>query len=143
MTATTTTATTPDYDEIVRVVQLYIDGFNDGDIAKFKEAFHEDAWIFFTDAEGALYNNLLTNCFEDWAAEGRVNKANKTPVIVGRVISVTQAGDVASVLLGYDNTADPSDSWVDFHSLLRIDGVWKITNKTATHHSRAAWAGAE
>ena len=25
----TTTATTPDYDEIVRVVQLYIDGFND------------------------------------------------------------------------------------------------------------------
>jgi len=41
MTATTT-ATAPDYDEIVRVVQLYLDGFN-GDIAKFKEAFHEDA----------------------------------------------------------------------------------------------------
>ena len=45
-TTTTTTATTPDYDEIVRVVQLYIDGFK-GDVDKFKEAFHEDAWIFF------------------------------------------------------------------------------------------------
>jgi hypothetical protein len=139
MTATTTTATTPDYDEIVRVVQLYIDGFNDGDIAKFKEAFHEDAWIFYTDAEGALYKNLLTNCFEEWAAEGRANKIH----IVGRVISVTQAGDAAGVLLGYDNTADMSDSWVDFHSLLRIDSVWKIMNKTATHHSRAGWVGAE
>ena len=32
--------TAPDRDQIVRVVQLYIDGFNDGDIAKFREAFH-------------------------------------------------------------------------------------------------------
>jgi Putative lumazine-binding len=41
------TATATDYDEIVRVVQLYIDGFNDCDIEKFKQAFHENAWIFF------------------------------------------------------------------------------------------------
>ena len=136
MTTTTTTATTPDYDEIVRVVQLYIDGFNDGDIAKFKEAFHENAWIFFTDAEGALYKALLADCFEEWAAPPREH-------IVGRVISVTQAGDVASVLLGFDNATDRSSSWVDIHSLLRLDGVWKIMNKTATHSSRAAWARAE
>jgi hypothetical protein len=36
----------PDHDNIVRVVQLYIDGFNDCDVEKFKRAFHEDAWIF-------------------------------------------------------------------------------------------------
>ena len=34
------------YDEIVRVAQLYVDGFNDNDVSKFREAFHEDAWIF-------------------------------------------------------------------------------------------------
>ena len=28
----------------------------------------------------------------------------------------------------------------DFHTLLRIDGRWKITNKTATHATRAGWA---
>jgi len=39
----------PDYDEIVRVVHLYSDAFGAGDINMFKEAFHEDAWIFFTD----------------------------------------------------------------------------------------------
>jgi hypothetical protein len=135
MTATTRPATTPDYDEIVRTVQLYIDGFNDCDIAKFKEAFHEDAWIFFTDAKGVLHRDLLTNRFEEWATPPAANYA-------GRIISVTQAGDVANVLLGCDYVPDLPDSWVDFHNLLRIDGVWKITNKTATHSSRAAWAGA-
>ena len=132
-TATTTTATTPDYDEIVRVVQLYLDGWK-GDVYKFKEAFHEDAWIFYTDADGVLNKGLLTDRFERWAAANRH--------IEGRVIAVTQAGDVASVLLGYDNTTDPSASFVDIHTLLRINGVWKITNKTATHSSRAAWAKA-
>jgi hypothetical protein len=130
------TATATDYDEIVRVVQLYIDGFNDCDVEKFKEAFHEKAWIFFTDAEGSLHKGLLTDRFEGWAAPPKAS-------IVGRFISVTQAGDVAGVLLGFDNAADMAKSWVDFHSLLRIDGIWKIMNKTATHSSRAAWAGAE
>ena len=40
------TAGTDDSDEIVRVAQLYVDGFNDNDVSKFREAFHEDAWIF-------------------------------------------------------------------------------------------------
>jgi hypothetical protein len=35
------TARTDDYDEIVRVMQLYIDGFNDNEISKFEEAFDE------------------------------------------------------------------------------------------------------
>jgi hypothetical protein len=39
-------------DETVRVVRLSSDAFGAGDINMFKEAFHEDAWIFFTDAEG-------------------------------------------------------------------------------------------
>ena len=133
MTATTTSATTPDYDEIVRVVQLYIDGFNDGDSTKFHEAFYADAWMFYTDADGVLHRYRLTDCFEDWATP-------PLATIVGRIISVTQAGDVATVLLGFDDAADLADSWVDVHSLLRIDGAWKIMNKTATHCRRAGWA---
>jgi hypothetical protein len=134
-TATTTTAaTTPDYDDIIRVVQLYLDGWR-GALAILKEAFHEDAWIFFTDADGNLHKDLLTDLFERWAASGRH--------IEGRFLSVTQAGDVASVLLGFDDRGDSSGSWVDLLALLRINGVWKITNKTATHPSRAAWAKAK
>ena len=131
----TDAGTAPDHDEIVRVVQLYIDGFNDRDIGKFREAFHEDAWIFYTDADGVLGKALIADRFEAWVSGEHE--------IVGRIISVRQAGDVANVLLGFDNALDPSSSWVDFHSLLRLDGTWKITNKTATHSSRAAWAAPE
>jgi hypothetical protein len=53
---------------------------------------------------------------------------------VGRFISVTQVGDAAAVQLGFDS--EDSSGWIDFHSLLRVNGVWKITNKTATHSSR-------
>jgi hypothetical protein len=35
-------------------MQLYVDGFNDNDVEIFKEAFHEDAWIFYVDADGKL-----------------------------------------------------------------------------------------
>jgi hypothetical protein len=125
------TATAPDYDAIVRVVQLYVDGFNH-DIAMLKEAFHEDAWIFFTHANGTLERGRIWDDLEGWVA-GK----NR---IVGHIIAVTQAGDVASVLLRFVNG---KSTWIDFLSLLRIDDVWKITNKTATHASRAAWAGAE
>ena len=123
----------PDRDAIVRVVQLYVDGFNDCDVDKFIQAFHEDAWIFFTHRDGTLYKGLIADSFEEWATPPAQR-------IVGRVISVTQAGEIASVLLGFDNADDLFDGWVDLHTLLRIDGTWKIMNKTATHCSRAAWA---
>jgi ketosteroid isomerase-like protein len=129
------TPAAPDHDEIVRVVQLYVDGFNDCDPDKLRTAFHEDAWIFYTDADGALHRNLISESFEEWASP-------PSDSITARIISVTQAGDVASVLLGFDRVDEgPDASWVDIHALLRIDGAWRITNKTATHNSRAAWAG--
>ena len=123
------TARTDDYDEIVRVMQLYIDGFNDNDVGKFKEAFHEDAWIFFIEAEGTLHKSPISEYFENWA---------KPPSsgVVGRYFSVTQVGDVASVQVSFDRKSDKSSGWIDFHNLVRINGVWKITNKTATHSSR-------
>jgi hypothetical protein len=119
-----------DYEEIVRVVHLYTDGFGTGSVDGFKEAFHENAWIFFTDADGNFFRYLISDCLDEWAAPPKAH-------IDGRIISVTQAGDVANVVLGYDDVNDPSNCWVDLHNLIRVDGVWKITNKTATHKSRA------
>ena len=120
------TARTDDYDEIVRVVQLYIDGFNDNEVSKFREAFDEDAWIFYIDADGALHKNLISESFEEWATP-------PSGGVVGRFISVTQVGDAAAVQLSFDSD---KNGWIDFHNLLRINGVWKITNKTATHSNR-------
>jgi hypothetical protein len=125
----TMTAKTDHYDDIVKTVQLYIDGFNENDAGKFRQAFEKDAWIFYIDAAGVLHKNLISDSFERWAAR-------PSPSVVGRFISVTQVGDAASVHLSFDSVTDPANSWIDFHNLLRINGVWKITNKTATHSSR-------
>ena len=76
--------------------------------------------------------DLISDRFARWAASQRP--------VRGRVIQVTQAGEVASVLLGFDNTETPADSWVDVLALLKLDGRWQITHKSAVHSTRAAWA---
>jgi len=72
---------------------------------------------------------LISESFEKWATLPSWG-------VVGRFISVTQVGDAAAVQLSIDRASDKSSGWIDFHNLLRINGVWKITNKTATHSSR-------
>jgi hypothetical protein len=87
----------------------------------------------FTEADGTLVKEKIWDCLERWATPPKLD-------VVGRIISVTQAGDVANVVLGFDIVCHLDDSWVDLHNLIRVDGVWKITNKTATHTSRSAGA---
>jgi hypothetical protein len=91
-------ARTDDYDAIVRVVQLYVDAFNENDISKLREAFHEDAWIFYIDADGTLHKNLISESFERWASPPSWG-------VVGRFISVTQVGDAATVIPAIDTMA--------------------------------------
>jgi len=131
MTDVTVVGDAPEIDEIKRVVQLYVDGFQGG-IEKLQEAFHKDAWIFALDADGALATDLISDRFERWANSQRAVKS--------RFIAITQAGEVASVLLGFDNSENLEDSWVDVIALLKVQGTWKITNKSAAHSTRAAWA---
>ena len=128
------TTRTNDYDEIVRVVQLYLDAYNENDLSKLKEAFDENAWIYFIDASGTLHKGRMCERFEASLLSNGLRKFLGD--VVGRVISVTQVGDAASVQLSFDSASDQSAGWIDFHNLLRINGVWKITNKTATHSSR-------
>ncbi|AQU84343.1 MULTISPECIES: nuclear transport factor 2 family protein [unclassified Halomonas] len=121
----------PEIDEIKRVVQLYVDGFQGG-MEKLQQAFHKDAWIFALDADGVLATDLISDRFERWANSQRAVKS--------RFIAIIQAGEVASVLLGFDNSENLEDSWVDVIALLKVQGSWKITNKSAVHSTRAAWA---
>lgn len=131
MADTTVVGDAPEINEIKRVVQLYVDGFQ-GSRNKLEEAFHKDAWIFALDADGALATDLISDRFERWATSQRL--------VNSRFIAITQAGEVASVLLGFDNSENLEDSWVDVIALLKIQGTWKITNKSAAHSTRAAWA---
>jgi Putative lumazine-binding len=116
-----------DEADIRRAVQMYADGFGSGETRLFEQAFHEEAWIFYTQADGTLgAERLKPRSFDVWAA---------FPEATIRILSVTRYGDVANVSLVFDGGTE--GTWLDLHNLLKIDGVWKITNKTATHISRA------
>lgn len=115
-----------DYDAIRSVVQLCLDGEAKGDVAKLKEAFHEDARMF-GHLGGTRYDVPIQSLF-DMAAEGPADTGNYQ----ARILSVTQVGDAATAIAaedGYWGTV----SFVDFFSLCRIDGTWKIVNKTFAH----------
>jgi Putative lumazine-binding len=122
----------PDRDEILRVVRLYTDGFGARNPALFREAFHPSARISYITPDGQLHEGLIADGIDGWA--------NWSIHVTGRILAVVQAGDVATVVLGFDADTGCADCWVDIHSLLRVDGTWKIMNKTATHASRADWA---
>jgi ketosteroid isomerase-like protein len=123
----TMSITTAEYDKIVTACRLYIDGFNERDTEKFKQAFHDDAWMFWTNENGVLRAIPLgAKVFEDWAKPG-----GKHDPVQLRVLSVAQMGDAAGVALAF------GEDWLDYHSLVRVGGKWKIANKTATHSRRS------
>jgi hypothetical protein len=127
--------TAPDYDEIVRFIETgYINAFHAGDFPKLRRLFHEDSWYFFTTRDGTLESGA----FDDDEVRGWAGSEQEWE---HTILSVTQAGDVASVMLEMHSKTDPGSAWVDIHALLRIDGEWYDMNKTATHASRAGWAG--
>lgn len=116
-----------DYDEIVRVVGLYMTGASKGDVGALKEAFDDDARMY-GEAGGHRYDMPITQFIEmASSAPGDVDGSYR-----GRVVSVQQVGDAATAVVaedGYWGTA----SFVDFFALNRIDGTWKIVNKTFAH----------
>ena len=115
-----------DYDEIVRVLVLCLEGEAKGDAGLLKEAFHADARMF-GGVAGERYDMPITEFFEVAEAEPADTGSHR-----GRVLSVHQVGDAANAVVaedGYWGTL----SFIDFFTLNRIAGGWKIVNKTFVH----------
>jgi hypothetical protein len=130
----------PERDEIIRVVHLYTDGFGAHRPEMFEEAFHQSARIYWTDADGTFKEQLILPP-DRYDPDNPDQWPNQPWHVSARIVPVIQAGDVANVVLGFDVNNDPELSWLDIHPLLRVDDTWKVMNKTATHASRADWAG--
>jgi Putative lumazine-binding len=115
-----------DYDAIRRVVQLCLDGEATGDVEKLREAFHEDARMFGSLA-GERYDGPISTLM-DLAASSPADTGRSR----SRVLSVHQTGDAALAIVaeeGYWGTV----SFIDYLSLSRISGSWKIVNKLFAH----------
>ena len=115
-----------DYDAILQVVQLCLDGEATGDEAKLREAFHDDARMFGS-LGGERYDVPISALMEMSAASPA-----DTGQYRSRIISVHQTGDAALAIVaeeGYWGTV----SFIDYLSLSRIGGSWKIVSKLFAH----------
>ena len=119
--------TAQDTDQITRTVDLYVQGVGDGDAAKLREAFHPDSRMWGSLA-GERYDIPIAEMiamFDGKPAD--VEGSYKTEVTL-----VEQTDDVASAVLAEEGFWG-SVSFINFFSLARIDGTWKIVNKTFVH----------
>ncbi len=103
-----------DYEEIRRVVQMYVDGCAQGSGERMKPAFAESATI-----NGAPIQVL----FDDVTKTGPTNS-------VGRIDVLEVIGNIAVarvILTGYHGS-----DYVDYHTLLKTESGWNIMAKVFT-----------
>ena len=113
--------------EITRAVDLYVEGVRDGDAAKLREAFHPQAWMF-----GSVAGTRDDEPIGELIALVEEHPADVDGSFRTRVVSVEQVSDAAFVVLeeeGFWGTL----SMTDVFTLVQIDGVWRIANKTFAH----------
>jgi hypothetical protein len=115
-----------DLDAIGKVVQLYIDGAG-GDVAKLREAFHPDARMY--GHIGEVEHAIPITGFFDMVAHSKSSLAG--PRYKARIVSIDVVGDAGVAVLAEEDYF--GCDFVDFFSVARIDGRWKIVNKTYTH----------
>ena len=103
-------------------IEHYMQGHATGDGAHFRLAFHPDSKLFFT-REGKLAS---------WTSEEYIGRAKGTPAAdeaqrKRRIDFVDITGDAAAAKLTLEY---PEVTFTDYLSLLKVDGEWKIVNKT-------------
>lgn len=120
-------ATAQDTEQITRAVDLYVEGVREGDAAKLREAFHPSARMW-----GSLMGQRYDVPISEMIAMFDGKPCDVDGSYKAEVTSVDQTEDTASATLaeeGFWGTV----SFVDFFALARIDGEWKIVNKTFVH----------
>ena len=116
-----------DFDEISQVMKTLLEGESAGDVEKLRSVFHPHARMF-GQAEGQRYDLPISEYFE-FAASAPANSEGNYRA---RVLSVQQTGD-AAIVVAVEENCWGSVSFIDYFSLSRIAGDWKIVNKTFAH----------
>ncbi len=119
--AETSMPATDDEQAIRAVVQLYFDGIIKYDEQSLRKAFHADANVIGTTKEGAAD----WEPFQEWVVYTRGDAPDPTGR-ENRIVSIDITGNAAVAKTDLDW---PHVHYVDYLSLLKIDGEWQIVNK--------------
>lgn len=113
---------------IEKAVILYIDGATKSDNTLVKQAFDARARLFGGMMDGTRLDIDMPACLAVLENKPMNNKGTYR----ARIVSMQQFGPSAAVVLAEEGCWGDI-SFVDLLSLSKIDGAWKIVNKTFTH----------
>jgi hypothetical protein len=112
------------HEEVRQVVELAMKGSAEGNVADLSKAFHEKAQMF-GEVFGVRYDEPIESFFELC----KKNRLDKGGNYRSRIVSITRVGGAAMAMVAEDGCWG-SASFVDFFTVTKIAGAWKITNKT-------------
>jgi hypothetical protein len=103
-------------------LENYLKGHATGDGEYFKKAFHPEAKLFWY-REGKLMTRTSTEYIAGASGKPAPDEAQRKRWIES--IKITGNAGIGVIVLDY-----PTTKFVDYMSLLKVDGEWKIINKT-------------
>jgi hypothetical protein len=110
-----------DYEDVIAVVDGYIQGLKHGSVDQLRESFHADGIMYGHGPDGLLggsIDNLYTF----------VEHYGKAPDIAVRLDVLDMTPTTAVVKVTMEKDAAGAD-YTDYHSLIKIDGQWKVVAK--------------
>jgi len=112
-------------DDIRATLSDYFDGIYNGSEDKLRSAFHPNAHIYAA-TDGALIDYTL-DAFVD-RVTSRQRDPSQPPPSTDKIIAIDFAG--ATSASAKVELSIPGTDFVDFLSLMKIDGRWRIIAKT-------------
>lgn len=103
-------------------LENYLQGHATGDAEYFKKAFHAEAKLFWY-RDGKLMTRTSAEYIAGATGKPAPDEAQRKRWIES--IKITGNAGIAVIVLDY-----PTTKFVDYMSLLKVDGEWKIINKT-------------
>ena len=115
-----------EYEEIVEVINKYVQGVVSGKSEMMKPSFHKDATMFGYVNGVDLVEGSIQNLFDG------IDQGEPAPNIKARIDILDLEGTVASARAILEDGG--AVLYTDLHHLIKIDGEWKIVSKMFHHH---------
>jgi hypothetical protein len=115
------TVPTKDYEDVVATVSKYVEGLSVGSVTEISQAFHKEAIMYgFTDDK--MLGGPIKNLYDF------VEKNGTAPDIKTQIDILAITPTTAVVRVDMEKDAISAD-YTDFHTLIKLDGTWRIIAK--------------
>ncbi|MGB7925880.1 MAG: nuclear transport factor 2 family protein [Pyrinomonadaceae bacterium] len=105
-----------------QTLDYYLQGHATGNGEFFKKAFHPEAKLFWI-RDGQFSTRTSAEFIAGASGKPAADEAQRKRSIAS--VDITGNAAIAKIILDY-----PSGRFTDYMSLLKVDGEWKIVNKT-------------